>query len=151
MKYHYSSYLTHSHTHIYTYANSFLASKSGVLPAPRYLLWHLVQFMLKFLAAERLDRKTVRQSVRERERGIEWEIEREREYEEKRNAAKTFKCGTLFINVERSIWGGNEAGRVQGWDWWGEGRQVPAGLGKLAKREQFVISLLDVAEIFKIN
>lgn len=26
-----------------------------------------------------------------------------------------------------------------------------AGLGKLAKREQFVISLLDVAEIFKIN
>lgn len=26
-----------------------------------------------------------------------------------------------------------------------------AGQGELAKREQFVISLLDVAEIFKIN
>jgi len=54
-------------------------------------------------------------------------------------AAKTFKCGTLFINVEK-----RRRRRRQTC-------KAVVVLKLATKREQFVIALFNIAKIFKIN
>lgn len=135
MKYHCCSYPTHTCTHTYTvriHGNSFLASDCGRQASrASYLFLAIFSDTLCNLCSNFSLQKGWTEKLREGENRGESEKRWERgrgECEGTRNAAKTFKCGTLFINVERSIWGGHEQWRrrvlVQGERWPGRTSQA---------------------------